>query len=94
MKEHHEELLQDVAQISHQYNELQQLIQSKQTMIVDETAKSIENVNQYFDTYIDQLRDTQNKIIADMEVVKQNAQVRREKLLMVQINIFLLYRII
>jgi hypothetical protein len=93
MKEHHEELLQDVAQISHQYNELQQLIQSKQMMITDETAKSIEDVNQYFDTYIDQLRDTQKKIIADMEVAKQNAQVRREKLLMVNIKIFLLSRI-
>jgi hypothetical protein len=78
MKEHHEELLQDVVQISHQYNELQQLIQSKQMMITDETAKSIDDVNRYFDTYIDQLRDTQKKIIANMEVVKQNAQVKRE----------------
>jgi ABC-type transporter Mla subunit MlaD len=79
MKEHHEELLQDVAQISHQYNELQQLIQNKQMMIVDETAKSIEDVNRYFDTYIDQLRDTQKKIIANMEIVKQNAQVKEKR---------------
>jgi hypothetical protein len=79
MKEHHEELLQDVGQISHQYNELQQLIQNKQMMIVDETAKSIEDVNRYFDTYIDQLRDTQKKIIVNMEVVKQNAQVKEKR---------------
>jgi nucleoside-triphosphatase THEP1 len=79
MKEHHEELLQDVGQMSHQYNELQQLIQNKQMMIVDETAKSIEDVNRYFDTYIDQLRDTQKKIIANMEVVKQNAQVKEKR---------------
>jgi ABC-type transporter Mla subunit MlaD len=79
MKEHHEELLQDVAQISHQYNELQQLIQNKQMMIFDETAKSIEDVNRYFDTYIDQLRDTQKKIIANMEIVKQNAQVKEKR---------------
>jgi len=79
MKEHHEELLQDVAQMSHQYNELQQLIQNKQMMIVDETAKSTEDVNRYFDTYIDQLRDTQKKIIANMEIVKQNAQVKEKR---------------
>jgi len=79
MKEHHEELLQDVAQMSHQYNELQQLIPNKQMMIVDETAKSIEDVNRYFDTYIDQLRDTQKKIIANMEIVKQNAQVKEKR---------------
>ncbi len=93
MKEHHEELLQDVAQISHQYNELQQLIQNKQMMIFDETAKSIEDVNRYFDTYIDQLRDTQKKIIANMEVVKQNAQVKKQKFLMTKIKTLLLSRI-
>jgi uncharacterized NAD(P)/FAD-binding protein YdhS len=93
MKEHHEELLQDVGQMSHQYNELQQLIQNKQMMIVDETAKSIEDVNRYFDTYIDQLRDTQKKIIANMEVVKQNAQVKKQKFLMTKIKTLLLSRI-
>jgi hypothetical protein len=78
MKEHHEELLQDVAQISHQYNELQELLQTKQTMIVDETTKSIENVNQYFDNYILELRETQCKIILDIERAKKDAQVKRE----------------
>ncbi len=78
MKEHHEELLQDVAEISHQYNELQELLQTKQTMIVDETTKSIENVNQYFDNYILELRETQCKIILDIERAKKDAQVKRE----------------
>ncbi len=78
MKEHHEELLQNVAQISHQYNELQELLQKKQTMIVNETTTSIENVNQYFDIYIKELRDTQQKIIESMEKAKQDAQVRKE----------------
>ncbi len=88
MKEHHEALLQDVTEISHQYNELQQLIQTKQMMVVDETTKCILDVNQYFDTHIDQLRETQKKIIANMDVAKQNAQVTREKLLlMTKINI-------
>ncbi len=78
MKEHHEELLQDVAQMSHQYNELQELLQTKQIMIVDETAKSIENVNRYFDVYIEELRDIQQKIIVNMEKSKQDARVRKE----------------
>jgi ABC-type transporter Mla subunit MlaD len=89
MREHHEELLQDVAEISHQYNELQQLIQTKQIMITDETAKSTDDVNRYFDVYIDQLRDTQKKIIANMEVAKQNAQVTREKILMIKVCAFI-----
>ncbi len=78
MKEHHEELLQDVAQISHLYNELQQLLQTKQMMIVEETAKSIEIVNRYFDVCIDELGDIQRKIIVNMERAKQDAQVIRE----------------
>jgi nucleoside-triphosphatase THEP1 len=78
MKEHHEELLQDVAQMSHQYNELQELLQTKQIMIVDETAKSIENVNRYFDVYIEELRDIQQKVIVNMEKSKQDARVRKE----------------
>jgi len=78
MKEHHEELLQDVAEISHQYNELQELLQTKQTMIVDETIKSIEDVNQYFETYINELPEIQRKIILDIERAKQVARVKRE----------------
>ncbi len=78
MKEHHEELLQDVAEISHQYNELQELLQTKQTMIVDETIKSIEDVNQYFETYINELPEIQRKIIFDIERAKQDARVKRE----------------
>lgn len=76
MKQHHEELLLDVEQISHEYNQIQELFQTKQTMIDEETAKSIENVNQYFDHYIAELRDTQKKIIETMEKVKQDAHVR------------------
>jgi archaellum component FlaC len=77
MKEHHEELLQNVADISHQYNELQELLQTKKKMIVDETTKSIEHVNRYFETYINELRETQHKIILDIERAKQDAQVKR-----------------
>jgi len=77
MKEHHEELLQNVADISHQYNELQELLQTKKKMIVDETTKSIEYVNRYFETYINELRETQHKIILDIERAKQDARVKR-----------------
>lgn len=59
MKEHHEELLQTVAHISHNYNEVQELLQTEQKMVADETKRSMEGVNHYFDSYIDELRATQ-----------------------------------
>jgi ElaB/YqjD/DUF883 family membrane-anchored ribosome-binding protein len=77
MKEHHDEVLQNVAQISHQYNELQELIQTKQKVIDNESTKSMDDVNQYFDTYINELRETQQNIIADIETGKQDAQVKK-----------------
>jgi hypothetical protein len=78
MNKHHDEVLQNVTQISHQYNQLQELLQTKQTTIVDETAKFIEDVNRYFDTYINELRETQQNIIANLETAQQGAQVMRE----------------
>ena len=78
IKEHHDEVLQNVAQISHQYNELQRLIQTKQKMIVEETMKSVADVNRYFEAYINELRETQQKIIKDIERATQDAQVNRE----------------
>jgi hypothetical protein len=77
MKEHHDEVLQNVAQISHQYNELQELIQTKQKVIDNESTKLMDDVNQYFDTYINELRETQQNIIADIETGKQDAQVKK-----------------
>jgi phosphopantothenate synthetase len=78
MKEHHDEVLQNVAQISHEYNELQEFIQLKQMTIVDEIAKFTEDVNRNFDTYINELRETQQKIIEDLEITKHDAQVMRD----------------
>jgi alpha/beta superfamily hydrolase len=77
MKEHHDDILQNVAQLSHQYNELQELLKTKQEMIVDQTTKTIDDVNHYFDIYITELRQTQQKIIEDLQVAKQDAQVMR-----------------
>lgn len=76
MKQHNDELLQNVEQFSHQYNELRQLIQSKQNMIDEEPAKYVANINQYFDSYIDQLRATQKKTLEEVEIAKQRARVR------------------
>jgi flagellar motility protein MotE (MotC chaperone) len=89
MKEHHDELLQNIAQASHQYNELQDLFQKKQKMIVEETTKFLENVNQYFETYINELRQTQQKIIA----VTENAQVKN-RIPMLGLISFYLFRIL
>lgn len=79
MKQHHDELLQDVEQISHQYNELRELLQSKQTMIDEDTTKCAVDVDRYFDSYIDQLRTTQKKIREAMEDARQQAKVRRDR---------------
>lgn len=76
MKQHNDELLRDVEQLSHQYNELRQLIQSKESMVDEEPAKYVANINQYFDSYIEELRATQRKILADVEIAKQRARVR------------------
>lgn len=76
MKQHHDELLQDVEQISHQYNELREFIQGKQKMIDEETMKCAADVNRYFDGYIDELRATQKTILEEMEKAKQKAHVR------------------
>ena len=79
MKQHHDELLQDVERMSHRYNELRQLVQNKQTMIDEDTSKCAIDVNRYFDSYINQLGITRNKILEQMKNAKQQAKVRRDR---------------
>ncbi|CAF1420108.1 unnamed protein product [Adineta ricciae] len=43
-------------------------------MIVEETNKTIEDTNSYFDSYIDELRDTQRRVVNDLQKTKQDAQ--------------------
>jgi len=81
IKEHHDELLQNVAEISHQYNELQDLLEKKQNMIIEGTTTSIEDVNRYFETYINELCQTKQDIITNIENTKQNAQVKNGTLM-------------
>ena len=76
MKEHHEELLQSIAEISHHYNQLQQLIKTNQTLILERTTQAAENINSYFNRRIDELRAMQLTMIVDVEAAKQGAQVR------------------
>ena len=71
MKEHHDELLQSVAEISHHYNELHELIKTKQTTILSKTKEATEDINHYFD----ELRAKQMKMLLDVEAVKQKSQV-------------------
>ena len=75
MNEHHQELLQTVAHISHEYNEVQELLQTKQKMVADETTRSMQDVNQYFDSYIDELRATQLEITTGISKAKEDAEV-------------------
>ncbi|CAF1047591.1 unnamed protein product [Adineta steineri] len=74
IKQHHDDILQNLTLLSHQYNQSKQLIQIKQNMILDQTAKAIEYVNDHFDTYIIELRQTQKNIIEDLQTSKQQAQ--------------------
>lgn len=74
-KEHHDILLQDVYQVSHEYNQIKELVQKKQRTIADETAQSIEDVNKYFETYIDELGKIRQQILLNIEQAKQDALV-------------------
>ncbi|CAF1420126.1 unnamed protein product [Adineta ricciae] len=74
MKQHHDEILQDTAQLSHQYNELRQLFETKTKMVIDETASTIETVNNHFNSYINELLDTQHRIIEELRTTEQQAQ--------------------
>jgi hypothetical protein len=78
MNQHHNDILQNVAELSHQYNELQELLQSKQKMIVDESTKTVSEVNGYFDSYVKELRTVQRQIIGDLQTTKEKAQVSEE----------------
>ncbi|CAF0761619.1 unnamed protein product [Adineta ricciae] len=74
MKQHHDDILQDTAQLSHQYNELRQLFETKKKMIVDETASTIETVNNHFNSYINELLDAQHRIIEELKTTEQQAK--------------------
>ena len=74
MKEHHDELLQDLEVISLDYNQLQEVLQMKRTMIAEQTAQSIEIVNEYFERYIQQLHETRAKLIENMNQSMDNAK--------------------
>ena len=75
ISQHHNDILQEVLQLSHKCNELQELVLNKQNMIVEETNKTIEDTNSYFDSYIDELRDIQRRVTNDLQKIRQDAQV-------------------
>lgn len=75
MKEHHQELLQSIADISHRYNQLLQLLENKQTTVLDDTKNTVAEVNHHFNSRVTELRKAQKKMIADIETTKVNAQV-------------------
>lgn len=78
MKEHHDELLQDLELISHEYNQLQEVLQTKQAMIAEQTAQSIGVVNEYFEKYIQQLHETRENILENMNQSMQDAKVNTD----------------
>ena len=79
MKEHHEELLQSIAEISHHYNQLLQLLEIKQATVLDETKKMVADVNHRFNSRVNELREAQKKMIADIETTQHKAQVEHRR---------------
>ena len=75
MKEHKDELLENVTHLSHRYNELLQLMQTTQKMIEDEATMSIENIHQWYDTHVKNLHENKEKIVKSIEKAKQDAKV-------------------
>jgi hypothetical protein len=75
MKEHNDEIQQNIAQVSNQYNELKELINKKKDLIKNETIKSKEQMNEWLKNYIANLILEKAKIDADIEKAEKEAQV-------------------
>jgi hypothetical protein len=75
MKDHNDELQQNVAQVSNRYNELKQVINTKQKLITDETIKSKEQINEWFRKHITNLNTEKARIDLEIEKAEKEAQV-------------------
>jgi hypothetical protein len=75
MKDHNDDLQQNIAQLSNRYNELRQLINTKQNFITNETIKSKEQMSERLQKYIDKLIVEKARIDMDIEKAEKEAQV-------------------
>ncbi len=75
MKDHNDELQQNIAQVSNRYNELKLLMNSQRKLITDETAKSKEQMSEWLQKYIDNLTAEKVRIDTDIDNTEKDAQV-------------------
>ena len=75
MNNHTNELPQNVAQLSVQLHDLEQLFQIKQNMVEQEISMSNEEIKHYFKTYQNDLLEAHQAIINDIGNERQNAEV-------------------
>jgi len=75
MKDHNDDLQQNIAQLSNQYNELRDLINTKRKLITNETIKSKEQMSEWLKKYIDNLITEKARIDMNIEKAEKEAQV-------------------
>ena len=75
MKDHNDELQQNITQLSNRYNELKQTINTKKKLITDETIKSKEQMNEWLRKYLANLIAEKARIDFDIEHAEKEAQV-------------------
>jgi len=75
MKDHNDDLQQNIAQVSDRSNELRELINTKRILITNETIKSKEQMSEWLKKYIDNLIAEKARIVMDIEKAENEAQV-------------------
>ncbi len=75
MKDHNDEIQQDIEKLSNQFNELKQSIKTKQKYITDESIKSKQQLSEWLQKYIDNLTAEKTRIDMDIEKEEKKAQV-------------------
>lgn len=75
LHDHIDELPKNVAQLSHQFHELEELLQTKTEMVQQEVSKSNDEIKQGIKTYQNELVEAQHAIFVGIENAKQNADV-------------------
>jgi hypothetical protein len=75
MKDHNDDLQQNIEQVSDRSNELRELINTKRILITNETIKSKEQMSEWLKKYIDNLIAEKARIDMDIEKAENEAQV-------------------
>ncbi|CAM4774143.1 unnamed protein product [Rotaria magnacalcarata] len=77
LKEHLDELLQNITQLSHRFNEVQELCKAKQQMVENEALQAVVEIDQWYSRLI----ETKKTIVENIEQSRKDGQDRVSKLL-------------